>query len=230
MCYKKAKRTKIQYSITNETIPNEPEILANDISETVDQNETNPIDLNEEESNIEIQNSDLNMESKRIENQNSNNQQAQNNQNTSLFNNNSILTANRQTIKNPVDYVPFKWSFKTTKTSSFISESFGYLVSLVTKRSLLDIVSNKKSFNWLGRYAYNCVLIGNDIRNQVVSSFEESWINCLNNLDCTHYTDEDRRWDRKCLYKRNTRIRFENAILSTNTLCGIVDRTTNCSI
>ena len=47
--------------------PNEPEILANDIFETVDQSQTNPIDLNEAESNIETPNSELNIESERIE-------------------------------------------------------------------------------------------------------------------------------------------------------------------
>ncbi|CAF1150115.1 unnamed protein product, partial [Brachionus calyciflorus] len=59
-CYKKAKRIKIKEdSTTHEETPNEPEILANDIFETVDQSETNPIDLYEAESNIETPNSEL---------------------------------------------------------------------------------------------------------------------------------------------------------------------------
>ena len=71
-CYKKAKRIKIKEDSTpHEETPNEPEILANDIFETVDQSETNPIDLNEAESNIETPNSELNIKSVRIENQNS---------------------------------------------------------------------------------------------------------------------------------------------------------------
>ncbi|CAF1078208.1 unnamed protein product [Brachionus calyciflorus] len=69
----KREANKIKHdSNTDEKTPNEPEILANDIFETVDQSETNSIDLNEAELNIETRNSKLNIESERIENQNSN--------------------------------------------------------------------------------------------------------------------------------------------------------------
>ncbi|CAF1049023.1 unnamed protein product [Brachionus calyciflorus] len=72
-CYKKAKRIRIkQDSTPHENTPNEPEIIANDIFETVDQSQTNPKDLNEAESNIETRNSELNIESERIKKQNSN--------------------------------------------------------------------------------------------------------------------------------------------------------------
>ncbi|CAF0715286.1 unnamed protein product, partial [Brachionus calyciflorus] len=67
------KRIKIKHdSFTNEKTPNELEILGNDIFETADYSETNPIVLNEAESNIETPHSELNIESERIENQNFN--------------------------------------------------------------------------------------------------------------------------------------------------------------
>ena len=79
---------------------------------------------------------------------------------------------------------------------------------------------------WLGQYGYYCEFLYYNIKSQVVSNFEDCWINCFINPNCTHYTY--RLSTGLCDLKRLDGISRGMATGSTGRICGIANRTKKC--